>query len=403
MVNNETSPPMVKNETSNSVGAIYEPFFPYQVFRQMAKRRRREVVPVEASRRVRLLEGQMRGAALENERVHEELAAMRQREPRRAASSTDTERNTDLHPNFGRLLVDMGHKRLYLASARTVVNSVPLWSKQRPCNEARVDEIVRAKASAPHFIGAVSCFEFVGSTGQASVICPQPRGIFDGQHRICAAAKLLAPAECLARTADGGDSGSAGCSDGAADGAAASGARVVSLRPRRAAAPLPGALTTDDRPAEQAPVLYDDFELLVEVYPVKTKGDINALYLEVNKAESVKEIDLPDAIAPAKKGVIDEAVDNLRRTNADMFRPSERCRPPHIHFDTLRNRLFQHPATESVGTAAELLKQLQTINAHLAARPRSEWPSRLHKSLEKAQAHGFWLGLGDYAWLDQLQ
>ena len=373
-----------------------------------------DVARVDANSRVLLLEGQVRDAAREIDRMCNELDVMRKCELRRVTSFANAGGTTDIHPNFGRLLVDLGYKRLYLASARTVVNSVPLWSTQRPCNEARVDEIVRAKASAPQFIGAVACFEFAGSVGQASVLCPQPRGIFDGQHRICAAAKLLAPADGLSFTESSGFSESAGCTagsvDGAADGAACVAAydaaskcaRVTCLRPRRAAAPRPGAPSMGGRPIAEALSLYDDFELLVEVYCVKSTSEIRALYLEVNKAESVKEIDLPDAIAPAKKGVIDEAVDELMRRNAEMFRPSERCRPPHMQRDTLRNRLFQHPATESVETAADLLKMLQQINGHLAARPRSDWPPRLHKPLEKAQHHSFWLGLDDYAWLDLL-
>ena len=36
--------------------------------------------------------------------------------------------------------------------------------------------------------------------------------------------------------------------------------------------------------------LHDDFALLVEVYPVSSERQIKELYLEVNKAESVKEI-----------------------------------------------------------------------------------------------------------------
>ena len=37
------------------------------------------------------------------------------------------------------LLADFGHKKIYQASARTLVSTVPIWAKQRPCNEARVD------------------------------------------------------------------------------------------------------------------------------------------------------------------------------------------------------------------------------------------------------------------------
>jgi hypothetical protein len=41
------------------------------------------------------------------------------------------ERHKEDHPVFGELLSDMGFKRIYLASARTLVHSVPIW-RARP-------------------------------------------------------------------------------------------------------------------------------------------------------------------------------------------------------------------------------------------------------------------------------
>lgn len=64
----------------------------------------------------------------------------------------------------------------------------------------------------------------------------------------------------------------------------------------------------------------------------------------MNKAESVKEIDLPDAIAPARKALIATACHALKSAYGPMFSASERCRPPHLHLDTLRNRLFYSQA-----------------------------------------------------------
>ncbi len=133
-----------------------------------------------------------------------------------------------------------------------------------------------------------------------------------------------------------------------------------------------------------------------------TEREVKDLYLEVNKAESVKEIDLPDAIAPQRKAHIDEACERLRKAYPDMFKPSERCRPPHVHRDTLRNRLFHHAATADVTSAEALYVRFLAVNGRLAARPATQWPERLRKPLEKAVAHGFFLGLEDYAWLDWL-
>ena len=79
-------------------------------------------------------------------------AAARHNPPARAAASTQTA--DARHPCFGKLLGDLGGKRLYLASARTLVNTVPIWAKQRPCSEARVfsvaphSKVSRSKADA---------------------------------------------------------------------------------------------------------------------------------------------------------------------------------------------------------------------------------------------------------------
>ena len=88
--------------------------------------------------------------------------------------------------------------------------------------------------------------------------------IFDGQHRACAAARLLSSPDF---EVDGDD-------------------------------------------------LHADFPLLVEVYPVRSEREVKELYLEYNKGENVREIDLPDAVAPDLKKFIDHAVDALATASA---------------------------------------------------------------------------------------
>ena len=101
--------------------------------------------------------------------------------------------------------------------------------------------------------------EFEG-VGAPSVQCAQPRAIFDGQHRACAAARLL---------------------------------------------------SSPDFEVSGDAELHADFPLLIEVYPVRSEREVKELYLEVNKGENVREIDLPDAVAPDLKKWIDHAVDSL--------------------------------------------------------------------------------------------
>ena len=313
---------------------------------------------IEAQSRVLVLEGKLQEAARKSERFRLENAKLRQAAMQQNARKVECASQTDGHPAFGSLICDLGYKRLYLASARSLTSSVPIWAAQRPCSESRIDEIVRAHRSKPELIGSILCFEFVGIPVHAppSVACPQPRGIFDGQHRVLAAARLLASDHFEIE---------------------------------------------GDSPSKDS-AMVDDFSLLVEVYPVCSAMQVKQLYLAVNKAESVQEIDLPDAIAPARKKFIDQTVETLARRRPQMFKPSSRCRPPHIHKDTLRNKLFIHAATERIESAAELTEMILELNSRLGLLSKKHWPPRVHKAIDKAKANHCFLGLDEFNWLDHL-
>ena len=292
--------------------------------------------------RALVLEGRLRDVEAERDALARQAALATTRR-------ADAGSQTDSHPNFGALLADLGFKKLYLASARAFTSSVPIWSRQRACSQGRVDEIVKAKAEAPHFTGTIACYEFEG-VGAPSVACAEPRAIFDGQHRACAAARLLSSPDF---EVDGDD-------------------------------------------------LHADFPLLVEVYPVRSEREVKELYLEYNKGENVREIDLPDAVAPDLKKFIDHAVDALANRFGVMFKPSERCRPPHVHRDTLRNALYHARVAERVESGAQLLELLLAANERLAGRPKKSWPAKLGAAYEKAKREKFYLGLDSLAWVETL-
>ena len=108
----------------------------------------------------RLKEAEQRCKSLQeqNAALRRHAAAAQQQNQLTLASSTveGGTQTDDRHPAFGRLVADLGFKKIFVASARTFVSSVPIWSKQRPCNEGRVEDIVKAKAASPHFQGARS-------------------------------------------------------------------------------------------------------------------------------------------------------------------------------------------------------------------------------------------------------
>eukprot|EP00966_Prymnesium_polylepis_P181813 4211817-Prymnesium_polylepis.2 len=110
-------------------------------------------------------------------------------------------------------------------------------------------------------MGPIMVFDF--GLDEPSVTCPQPRGIFDGQHRARAAARLLSSDEFAIvdgteeelAAVKGAPSAGGGSGGGASGGGGGGGG-------------------------------FDDFPLVVEVYPVRAEADVKRLYLEVNKGES---------------------------------------------------------------------------------------------------------------------
>lgn len=376
--------------------------------------------------RLREVEQRCQSLKEQNSALRREAAIVRQEQQQQEAhrttlalttseGGTQTNEGSGSHPAFGRLVADLGFKKVYVASARAFVGSVPIWSKQRPCNEDRVAEIVHAKARAPHLMGPIMVFERTdaaapkGPNGASvammpSLSCPQPVGIFDGQHRARAAMRLLASEDFSISDDEKDDDGNDETEEEGTGGGETSGRSSARLL---AAAEANGTFSAGSR--RRIPAMaatggkHDDFEMLVEVYPVRSEQDVKRLYLEVNKGEVVKEIDLPDQLAPELKSFIDEAVATLLRRWPEMFKPSERCRPPHLHRDTLRNKLFQAHATHGATSAEALVAAVSRVNEALKARPISTWPERLRgKPMQKAKAHGCFLGLAEYSWLDML-
>lgn len=259
-----------------------------------------------------------------------------------AADGWDTGENyTDVDEGnqtcFGQLLADFGYKKVFKASGKELCAHVPIWHLQRPTDPGRVKELVRSKRGKLDFQGAISIFDFEAFKGP-SLECPQKTGVFDGQHRILAINELL-------KEQDG------------------------------------------------------DIPVLVEVYPVVSQDDVKRLFLDINKAEMVQEIDLPNHLATSDKVIIDEACNLLQGRYPEMFK-GERCRAPHCHLATLRNELFLQRnavlalnSANPITTAAQLLDMIEACNSTYAAKPKSYWPKGVHRNLPKAERNHFFLGL----------
>ena len=73
--------------------------------------------------------------------------------------------------------------------------------------------------------------------------------------------------------------------------------------------------------------------------------------------------------------MIDAAAEALRDRHAEMFKPSDKCRTPHMNLDNLRDELYQSGIVERKGfkTGDELLWWMLEKNAQMGEVPDDEW------------------------------
>lgn len=67
------------------------------------------------------------------------------------------------------------------------------------------------------------------------------------------------------------------------------------------------------------------------IFRVQSRRQIIQLYVDVNKAQPVQEIDVPDAISTRKKRCIDEACAALKDKYSLCFSTKLNCRAPNVH------------------------------------------------------------------------
>jgi hypothetical protein len=151
---------------------------------------------------------------------------------------------------------------------------------------------------------------------------------------------------------------------------------------------------------------FDFDQILVEVYPQNDDLDESnhskEIFLEVNKAEPVKFVDLPGVAKASHRNAINEGAARLQERFSEMFRPTQRCRPPHLNIDNLRDALFASNVIErhTLKTPKALEEWMMGQNEILATKFQSE-EAKKHVSesaLKKAIKFGFYLGL-DSSWL----
>jgi hypothetical protein len=151
---------------------------------------------------------------------------------------------------------------------------------------------------------------------------------------------------------------------------------------------------------------FDFDNILVEVYPQQDDADVDAhaqdIFLEINKAEPVKLVDLPGVAKASDRKIINEGADRLQERFPDMFSASQRCRAPHLNIDNLRDALFASTVLQrhSIKSSKALEEWMLAQNDILSVKYQSGENRNLvpQKAMEKAEKFDFYLGL-DSSWL----
>jgi hypothetical protein len=178
--------------------------------------------------------------------------------------------------------------------------------------------------------------------------------------------------------------------------------------------------------------------VLVDVFDTDGEEHVARLFRDINLAEPVRLVDMPEAadgLSAQRREALNEAVELLEMHHRTMFKPSSRCRVPHVNKDVLRDDIFQVRTLEfyfystylrrallsatgsprrsslqselmqrhGLQTGAQLLAWLKKTNSRLAQTNDQEWAAmRKGKAaaaaLAKARACNFFLGM-DKSWL----
>ena len=147
--------------------------------------------------------------------------------------------------------------------------------------------------------------------------------------------------------------------------------------------------------------------MLVEVYtqPSSSSSEDHAkeVFLEINKAEPVKLVDMPGASADEDRNLITAGVQSLLDRYKKMASPSQNCRVPNVNIDNLRNSIFGANVLErhDLKTSKALESWLLVQNAAMGEKYYNDEILRgtiSEKAWKKASSNDFYLGLQN-SWL----
>jgi len=329
---------------------------------------------------------------------------------------------------LGEPLVDLGYKKVYKTNIATLV-TIPIWEKQRTLRPSRSRFIAEAKIKSHNlnFAGIISAYFHPKSNDF---------GIIDGQHRLGALAILAESGHwkydennILLEVFEVKDEDE--ISDLFREINSAEPVRLVDMPPTPADVgdDVDGAiddLLLDVSPVEEAiptPIEADTTSTTTSVLPAVT-NTANAVGEEpkkaVKKGKRAKEGEVD--VAAFRRAVLEGVAEKLLSSYGDMFKDSQRCKPPHCNIDLLRDDLFQsrfiselvpeglgkkglaEETQRQVAVALERILQVnqQLCQEELAGQQKSGPGGKAYQAAwTKAQANGFYLGLRK-GWADLL-
>eukprot|EP00553_Chaetoceros_curvisetus_P009318 CAMPEP_0204618554 /NCGR_PEP_ID=MMETSP0717-20131115/5165_1 /ASSEMBLY_ACC=CAM_ASM_000666 /TAXON_ID=230516 /ORGANISM="Chaetoceros curvisetus" /LENGTH=203 /DNA_ID=CAMNT_0051632317 /DNA_START=58 /DNA_END=669 /DNA_ORIENTATION=+ len=145
-------------------------------------------------------------------------------------------------------------------------------------------------------------------------------------------------------------------------------------------------------------------QVIVEVFPHLPSSKAthaNDVFTEINKAESVKLVDMPGIAKMTDRRIINECAMQLRDAYPDMFKPSQRCRSPHLNIDNLRDAIFAAGVLKrhNIKSQKALVDWVMEKNLDMKGRFEKSAPPNVSAiALKKAKKFDFYLGL-DLGWL----
>jgi hypothetical protein len=294
---------------------------------------------------------------LEKEKEQEQLATKNLKEAAKAVVDIVPEKMEEskveehAHPILGPAVVDLKYKRVHLVKASALA-AIPIWEKQRAYRHDRAKVMANDKLKTVNLglPGIIALHE--DKEGKLSIL--------DGQHRVGMMAILQHKAEA-----------------------------------------------SDSESASRVVETLDMERVLVEVFPFTENSESSHatdIFTEINKAEPVKLVDMPGVAKGQDRRIINKAASSLQEDYSLMFKPSQRCRPPHLNVDNLRDAIFaadvldRHTIKSQKALVGWLLEQNEKLCKKYTAKGVALPSNVTPKMLEKAIQYNFFLGL-ESSWL----